>query len=298
MLFKCMKTNKHFEFYINKPLKDFCTFKIGGDAKYLFIVHSIKGLKKAVKWCLKVKTKFKIIGCGANILFDDRGFDGAIIVNRADKIWGANVNVVADAGCGIGRLINWAKNKHLSGLEHFAAIPSSLGGAITNNLGAWGHEIAETVKWVKGFFVINGKFKRAKFTGNECKFKYRSSIFKTNNFIITKAKLHLAPDKAEKIERNFKQALTKKQESQPIDLPSAGSIFKRTTVIPAKLIDESGLKGLSVGDAQISIKHAGFIVNLSSASSQQVKFLIKLIQDEIYSKCSATLEREIEYVEF
>lgn len=332
------------EKYLCKSLKQFCTFKIGGNAKWVFVVHSLRQLKQSVAWCMQNNTKFKVIGFGANLLFDDAGFDGAIIVNKANNIKIFGQKIVAASGTSVAELINRVKQKSLSGLEFFAGIPSTLGGALTNNLGAWGQDIANLVVWVKGFYIdtaninsqmqtpgvtshnakgtqiptqiainnanndlnsslSNGKNKKIKFKTiklkqNLCGFEYRNSLFKTKqNFIITKAKLCLNHQSKATIQANLTAALNKKAATQPIDKPSAGSVFKRTHIMPAKLIDECGLKGKTIGKAQISTKHAGFIVNLGNATSQDVKTLIKQIEDKIYSKYGIPLEREIEFVQ-
>lgn len=296
---------KHIEIYQNKSLKNFCTFKIGGIAKLLFVVYSIKQLKQSIRYCLNNKLKFKVIGCGANLLFDDKGFDGAIIVNHCSRCFLISNRILVESGLSIAELINISANKGLSGIEFFAGIPSTLGGAIVNNLGAWNHEISSCVISVYGFFAKANKnnkaFKTVKLAKKQCGFGYRTSRFKDKdftNFIITKIKLKLEKSSKSLILDNIKSVLNKKCRSQPTDKPSAGSIFKRTDVIPAKLIDDAGLKGTKIGDAEISTKHAGFIINLGKATSKDVKDLITHIQNEIYAKYSATLTREIEYVEF
>lgn len=296
---------KHIEIYQNKSLKNFCTFKIGGIAKLLFVVYSIKQLKQSIRYCLNNKLKFKVIGCGANLLFDDKGFDGAIIVNRSSRCFLIANKIWVESGLSIAKLINKSANKGLSGIEFFAGIPSTLGGAIVNNLGAWNHEISSCISSVYGFFAKTNKnnkaFKTVKLAKKQCGFGYRTSRFKDKdftNFIITKIKLKLEKSSKSLILDNIKTVLNKKCCSQPTDKPSAGSIFKRTDVIPAKLIDDAGLKGTKIGDAEISTKHAGFIINLGKATSKDVKDLITHIQNIIYAKYSATLTREIEYVEF
>ena len=296
---------KQIEIYHNKSLKDFCTFKIGGSAKLLFVVYSIRQLKLSICYCLDNKLKFKVIGCGANLLFDDNGFDGAIIVNRCSRCFLISNRILVESGLSIAELINISANKGLSGIEFFAGIPSTIGGATVNNLGAWNHEISSCINSVYGFFAKssnkNKAFKTIKLTQSQCEFGYRFSKFKGedfSDFIITKIKLTLEKSTKSTILNNIKTALNKKCSTQPTDKPSAGSIFKRTDVIPAKLIDDAGLKGTKIGDAEISTKHAGFIINLGKATSKDVKDLITHIQNEIYAKYSATLTREIEYVDF
>lgn len=287
---------KKIEFYTNKSLKNFCTFKIGGNAKYLFVVYSIKHLKSAIVWCKNKQIKFKVIGLGANLLFDDLGFDGAIIVNKTSKIKVCGNCILSFSGTTVAELIAKTKKHHLTGFEHFAGIPSTVGGAIVNNLGAWGFNIGQFVKYVK--LIDTQTLKTKKLCFNQCNFGYRSSVFKGKNGIILSVKFSLKKAQKQQIESNLKTALAKKTSTQPTNLPSAGSVFKRTSIIPAKLIDELGLKGTTIGGAQISNKHAGFIVNIGSATSNDVKQLIKLIENELFLHYSATPIKEIEFVDY
>lgn len=287
---------KKLEFFNNISLKDFCTFKIGGNAKYLFVAHSPNQLKAAIVWCKRKNVKFKVIGLGANLLFDDLGFDGAIIVNKTNKIKICGNFVWALSGTTVAELIAKTKQHDLSGFEHFAGIPSSVGGGIVNNMGAWGFSIGQNVEYVK---VLDVKtLKTHKYNYNQCQFDYRSSIFKSKKCVVLMAKFKLKKAARQEIENNLKTAITKKTTTQPTNKPSAGSVFKRTDFIPAKLIDELGLKGKTIGGAQISTKHAGFIVNIGSATSKDVKELIKLIENELFLHFSATPTKEIEFVEF
>lgn len=304
---------KKIEVYKNASLKKVCTFNIGGNANFLFKVHTNNAIKKVVKHCYAQNIKYKVIGCGANLLFDDLGYNGAIVVNCAKQCKIKGENIVANAGIKMAELIDITKKHNLSGLEAFAGIPSTLGGAVFNNLSAWGHELANIVVYVKGFYVPPKKadivsyktskntntkyFKTYTLSNKECKFKYRGSVFSSGNFIITQVKLKLDKSNKSRIEQNIKTALTKKQTAQPLGYPNAGSVFKRSNILPAKLIDEAGLKGTTIGGAQVSTKHAGFIVNIGNATSKDVKALIAKIEEVIYAKYSATLEREIEYVD-
>lgn len=287
---------KKLEFYTKISLKGFCTFKIGGKAKFLFVVHSPNQLKTAIVWCKRKNVKFKVIGLGANLLFDDLGFDGAIIVNKTNKIKVCGNYVWAFSGTTMAELIAKTKQHNLTGFEHFAGIPSSVGGGIVNNLGAWGFTIGQNVENVKVLDVET--LKTHKYNFNQCKFGYRSSVFQSKKCVVLMAKFKLKKAPITEIENNLKTALIKKSTTQPIDKPSAGSVFKRTNFIPAKLIDELGLKGTTVGGAQISTKHAGFIVNIGSATSNDVKELIKLIENELFLHYSFTPTKEIEFVEF
>ena len=288
--------NKPVEIYKNKPLKELCTFKIGGNAKLVFVCYSKADLLNVCEYCNNKNIKFKIIGFGANLLFDDNGFDGAIIVNKSNKITFKNNSIYAETGINIGNLINKCYTRSLSGLENFAGIPSTLGGAIVNNLGAFNSEISNFIEYVEAY-KKEDLSKSYKFSKLDCNFEYRNSIFKGNdNFIITKVKLSLKPEEKSLIKAKITETISKKSSTQPLNSPSAGSIFKRSNIIPARVIDELGLKGLSIGDAQISLKHSGFIINTGNATCKDVKNLIEIIKKEVYLTYGEILEEEIEFV--
>ena len=287
----------NFEISNNVPLKDFCTFKIGGSAKFLCVAKDNTQLINVCKYCLTHNIKYKVIGLGANLLFDDLGFDGMIIVNRSANIFFTNSNVYADSGVNVTNLIMKCYFRSIGGLENLSGIPATVGGAIVNSLGAFNTNFSDYVEWVECYHKDNLN-KKIILKHDDCKFGYRTSIFKSNDYIITMVKLNLRADEKEIIHQRIINAVTNKNEVQPLSLPSAGSVFKRGNIIPAKVIDELGLKGIKIGGAEISTKHAGFIVNTHSATSQDVMNLIDLIKNEVKDKYNETLDTEIEIVEF
>ena len=285
------------DFKKDVDLKKFCTFKIGGSAKLLYIAENTKSLIEVCHFCNRNAIKFKVIGLGANLLFSDNGFDGAIIVNRTNKVKFLKTNVVVDSGARVGSLITKCMLRSLSGIEKLAGIPSTVGGAVVNSLGAFETEFSDCVEYVE-CIDLDHPTKILRLKQADCGFGYRNSIFKGKNYLILKAKLNLNTKNIAEIESNIKSVLSKKSATQPLNYPSAGSIFKRQDgTIPAKLIDQLGLKGKTVGDAQISTKHAGFIVNLGNATSQNVKELINLIQTTVLKETGKQLEKEIEFVD-
>lgn len=287
---------KDVEFYENYSLKNFCTFKIGGDAKYIFVCHTNGSLLKICNYCKDNKIKYKVIGLGANLLFDDEGFNGAIIVNKSKNLRFKNDYVYVDGGVSIGNLINKCYLRGLSGLENLSGIPSTVAGAVVNNLGAFGPEFSDVVEYVK-VAPKTDLNKVITLQKDKCCFAYRNSIFKNNDFIVLRVKIHLKKDEKHLIKERIASTIKKKVENQPLNYPSAGSIFKRTNVIPAKVIDELGLKGTKVGNAEISTKHAGFIVNLGNATSKDVKTLISNVKKEVFDLTGNVLENEIEFVD-
>jgi len=286
----------NFLVFENESLKKYCTFKIGGKAKYVYICNTNSALVSVIRHCKNKNIKFKVIGMGANILFSDNDFDGAIIVNHTKNIKFNKTNVYADSGVNVTNLIQKCYLRSLSGLENLAGIPATVGGAIVNNLGAFGCSFDECVEYVK---AIDGKNpdKIIKLNKKDCDFKYRHSIFQNSSLIILKVKLNLKKDDTTLIKKRISNAVHKKVSTQPINYPSAGSVFKRGNLIPAKIIDELGLKGTRIGDAQISTKHAGFIVNLGNATSNDVKQLIKLVQTKVFENYGYVLQSEIEIID-
>ena len=288
---------ENYSHLLDADLKKFCTFKIGGKAKHLFIVYSITTLLDVCSICNSHNIRYKIIGQGSNLLFDDRGYNGAIIVNKSENFIFRKTYLYCDAGVNLNALINASMNKNLSGLEFFAGIPSSVGGAIVNSLGAFNHQISDLVEEVI-CYKKSDPIKRIILSKEDCKFGYRTSIFKDDKFIITRVKLKLTTDEKSRILDRMKKCLNRKLMTQPIDKCSAGSIFKRSTLIPAKIIDELGLKGKQIGGAEISNKHSGFIINKENATSIDVQNLIKYINDVVYQKYNQKFELEIEIVPY
>ena len=296
LMFLMINFNEN-NFLKNENLKKYCTFKIGGNAKFLFVANSIKSLIDVCQYCKEHNIKFKIIGFGANLLFDDLGYNGAIIINKTNKIVFKNNFAYTDSGVAISKLINKCILKNLSGPEKLAGIPSTVGGGVVNSLGAFDVNLSDFVDYVE-CYKLDDLTKKLRLSKEECCFGYRSSIFKNGNFLITKVKFNFQPKSNVAIRENMISALEQKSATQPLNFPSAGSIFKRCKIIPAKVIDSLGLKGKRIGGAEISSKHAGFIINTDNASSNDVKQLIDEIQQKVKEKTNVTLEKEIEFVEY
>ena len=271
-------------------LKKYSTFKIGGPAKFFAEPKSIADIRELLMFCKKNNEKFFILGNGSNILFSDNGYDGLVM-----KI-GKNL----EAGKSLHDVIQTAAKKGLGGIEKLDGIPGTLGGAIYMNAGAHGQQISDCIKSVVSVTNYGGIITR---TNEECKFSYRSSIFKRLlDEIIVSAEFDFVPMPEEIINKNRKEVLAWRREKQPLKYPNAGSVFKNPTsnlpltdshLSAGYLIDSCGLKGCRVGDAQVSELHANFIVNRGSATAADVKALMKKIVQEVKKKHGIVLEPEI-----
>lgn len=282
-------------FKINEPLSRHCSFKVGGNAKFFVIAHSIDALLDCLEICKKHSIKYQIIGGGSNILFDDLGYNGLIIKYDDNTILFKNDLLQASSGCTMTELIQYCKKFQLGGFEFTIGVPAMLGGAIVNNFGAYNQEISTYIKHIT--ILKNNQIKYL--SKEECNFNYHSSNLQNQKLIVLGATFSLPYQNIELTQKKMLQYINKRKDSQPLNLPNAGSIFKRTTdIIPAKLIDQAGLKGTTVGGAQISNKHSGFIVNIGNAKSKDIITLINLIKNKIYQKYSVDLINEIEYLSY
>ncbi|MBQ7880598.1 MAG: UDP-N-acetylmuramate dehydrogenase [Clostridia bacterium] len=280
---------------LNEPLKHHSTLKIGGDAKYFACAKTIDALLDVLYTCKQHSLPHKIIGNGSNMLFDDLGYNGAIIQYNDNFKKIKDNKLYASSGANLSELIQYSTQHNLGGLDFAIGVPAQLGGAIVNNLGAYNHEISTYIEHIT---VLRNK-QIVYLTKNDCDFNYHSSIFQHNNDIVLSAIFNLPTQDKSATQAKMVEYIAKRRSTQPLDLSNAGSVFKRKgSIIPAKLIDDAGLKGLQVGDAQVSTKHAGFIVNLGSATSNDVLQLISLIKQKIYDKYLIKLELEIEYLPF
>ena len=287
----------------NEPLANHCTYRIGGPARVLFLAANEREIVAGIEIAKEKNFKMMILGGGSNILFSDRGFDGLVLklANNFIKIAEEKENravVLAGAGAPLAALVKFALDNSLAGMEWAAGIPGTAGGAIRGNAGAFGREIGAAVLRVRAL-EISGKSIVPAIVGKEdCAFGYRESVFKRNkNLVITAAKFVLEKGNANEIADKIKECAEKKRISQPLDFPSAGSVFKNPEgFFAAKIIEDCGLKGRSAGGAQISEKHANFIVNRGNARADDVLALIAQIKAAAKEKFAVDLKEEIEIV--
>ena len=273
----------------NQPLSLYSSFRIGGPADWFHQSESEKDLKEALVFCQEKKIPFLILGGGSNILFSDKGFRGLAIKIKNEKLKVRDNKITAKAGVFLNKLIKVAAENCLGGLEFLAGIYGTVGGAIAGNAGAWQENIGDKVKRVR-ILDENHQFKWL--NQQACQFDYRQSRFKKNKEIILEAEFELTRDEQSKIKQRIKENLIKR-EKQPQE-PSAGSVFINPKPESAGyLIEKCGLKGKKIGKAQISEKHANFIVNLGGAKALDVLELIALAQKKVKEKFKITLQPEI-----
>lgn len=284
------------EYRTNVKMADYTTFKIGGDADFMCSPKNIAELKSLINWCIKNNFPYFVIGKGSNLLVSDSGIDGVVISlsNFDDIKLISAIEIECSAGCKLSKLCSFALENSLSGLEFAWGIPGSVGGAVYMNAGAYGSEISNCITECT-YIDEGGQIVTADVSA--LNLGYRCSIFSDKNCVIVSAKFKLAPSHQDIIKAQMDDLIFRRKEKQPLEYPSAGSTFKRPTgYFAAALIDECGLKGASVGDAEVSEKHAGFIINKGNATCLDVLTLIKKVSQEVYLQKSVNLEPEVKII--
>ena len=293
------------EVKINEPLSKHSSFCIGGNANFAFFPKSKEQLIEAVESCKRENIEFKIIGKGSNILFDDNGYNGAIIftsgVCSTEYIYKTDhVVIIAECGKSITELSAEAGKKHcLTGLEFSYGIPGTVGGAVFMNAGAYGGQMSDLVLQTEYYDTVSKEIRVVR--SEEHDFDYRHTIFMTHpEYIILSTTLKLTVGNAEEIFNAMSRNMTSRKEKQPLEYPSAGSTFKRpgNGLFAGKLIEDANLKGFSIGKAQVSQKHAGFVINIGGATSSDVLALIDHVKKTVKDKFDVTLECEMIYIPY
>lgn len=288
------KFGKVFE---NVSLKNYNTYKVGGNAKYLSIPSDKDNLVELIKFLKKEKIKFFILGNGSNLIFSDNLFDGVIIkLENLNKICIDKTRVVAESGVMLPKLAMHTINNNLKGLEWATGIPGTVGGSVVGNAGAYKSCMFDFVEKVT---VINENNEIVVLEKEDITYTYRHTSFKDNkSLIILDVTFNLEyGDKEESIEI-VKRRLQKRKETQPLEYPSAGSVFRNPEGDASGRIIEQDvcLKGMSIGGAKVSEKHANFIINTGNATGGDIKNLIKYVHDEVLNKTGIDLIVEQEFV--
>lgn len=273
------------------------TFKTGGNADVFITVSDEESLTGLCRRAAAEDMPVFILGNGSNVLVDDKGVRGAVISlggKFKDIRREGGEGIACGAGASLASVCTFAQKCCLSGMEFAWGIPGSAGGGAFMNAGAYGHSISEVIfscEYVK----TDGT--KGTLSGDKLDFGYRHSAFSGGGYIITFLHLKLKSGDRDKISEQMAELLGRRKAKQPLDLPSAGSVFKRPEGhFAGKLIEECGLKGRSVGGAAVSEKHAGFIVNKGNATSGDIEELIKIIQDTVYGRTGVKLECEIKFI--
>lgn len=279
---------------LNEPMSKHTSFKTGGNAKLFVKAYSISEIKNVLKVVKENKIPLFILGNGTNLLVKDEGFDGIVLQIKLNDINIVDNIVTADSGVKNAVLSNKILEKSLIGFEFASGIPGTIGGAIKMNAGAYGNEMKDIVQEVT-YIDFDGNVNTI--SNEQCEFEYRNSIFFKLNCVILQTKLKLEYGNKEEIQNKIKELAIQRKEKQPLEYPNAGSTFKRgEDFITAKVIDECGLKGYSIGGAEVSQKHAGFIINKNNATSQDILNLIKYVQSTVKEKTGKEIKLEIEVI--
>lgn len=291
------KLNKE-NLYYNEPMAKHTSFKIGGPADVFIKVDNIEELKETLDLSKQNQIPLTIIGNGSNLLVTDKGIRGITAKLNLKDIKIKNENnkqiIKVDAGVPVGLLAQKLLKEKITGFEELSGIPGTIGGAVIMNAGAHGKELKDILKKVTAM-DYNGNIHE--FTNEECLFSYRNSRFQKEKYIILQATLILEKGNSQEIKEKMDEYMQFRKEKQPIEYPNAGSTFKRgEDFVTAKLIDEAGLKGYKVGGAQVSEKHAGFIVNVDNATAKDVIELTDYIKEKIEEKFGKKINLEIQII--
>lgn len=280
-------------FLENQSMKDYTTFEIGGNCEVIACPKSLNELKVVMLNCKEKQLPYFILGKGSNLLVSDKGCNKICIsTSNLTKIKLVDeTTIYCESGVSVAKLCKFALENNLSGLEFAFGIPGSVGGGIYMNAGAYGGEMKDVVSSSE-YINSDGEIKSLK--GKELDFSYRHSAFCNMDVCITSSMFSLKKEDVKKIKDKMYEFLGRRKDKQPLSYPSAGSTFKRPEgAYASALIEECELKGLSVGGAQVSKKHSGFVINTGGATCEDVEELIKLVQKEVFEKTGFKLETEV-----
>lgn len=283
---------------LNESLKLHTTYKVGGNCKYFITPKDLNELIDLVKYLREKNIKYMILGNGSNTIFSSKEYDGVIINLTNLNSMSIDKNIInVEAGYQLIKLSMDALNNSLSGLEFAAGIPGNIGGAVFMNAGAYKSDMSKLIKTVT-FLDENLELKTLK--NEELDFSYRKSIFQKRNCIIISTVLELIPGNKEEIKELMDKRKKRRLSSQPLEYPSAGSVFRNPSedIFAGKLIEDLGLKGYKIGGAKISEKHANFIINDGDATGEDIKALIDLVKEKVKERYNIELHVEQRFINF
>ena len=283
------------EYICNEPMSRHTTFKIGGSADLFVKIKSVDELKTVINLTKKFEVPYFIVGKGSNLLVSDKGIEGVVIsLDGLDSIVIDGNTVVCGAGASLMAVCQHTQKASLSGLEFAYGIPGTVGGALYMNAGAYGGEMSQVILSAT---AIDSNGIVIEFSLPDMKLGYRTSAFKNTDLIITSVTLRLKQGNADEIKSTMDDFFSRRRDKQPLEFPSAGSTFKRPEGhFAGALIEKNNLKGVSVGGAEVSEKHAGFVINKGGATCDDVMALIEKIQNTVKSADGVDLECEVIFV--
>ena len=276
------------------PMARYTTFRVGGPADVMVNIADTREIATALRAAKQAGVSTTIIGNGSNLLVRDGGIRGLVIrlAGECASIRREGNTLYAKAGISMSAAAQFALSEGLSGLAEIAGIPGTLGGGAIMNAGAYGGELSQVITRVEGISLSDGK--PVSFEGSELGFSYRHSAMMDAGVIITNVVMELTPGDPDVIRARMDECARARREKQPLNFPSAGSTFKRPAgMFAAKLIDDCGLRGLRIGDAQVSEKHTGFVVNLGHATASEILELMEEIKSRVFEATGVTLEPEV-----
>jgi len=307
-----LKINKDIRVEENVDMSKHTSFKAGGKAAFMVEAGSIESLKQILRLVSEKNIPHMVLGNGSNTLFKDSGYDGVVIKlasgpfsevkllddinnDKLSRISGKEITVSAGSAVLLSSLAKILLSHGISGFEFASGIPGSLGGALFMNAGAYGGEMKDIVQSVKAISP-DGKEEKI-FSNKEMNFEYRHSILEENGYIAVEAFLHLPMGDKKEIDEKMKDLAQRRNSKQPVSYPSAGSTFKRPEgYFAGKLIEDAGLKGVTVGGAQVSTLHSGFIINKGGATATDIIQLITLVQNRVYDEFGVMLHPEVRII--
>lgn len=285
------------EFFYDEPMRNHTSFCLGGPAKLLIKPKDEEALIEILREIKKNNYNFYILGNCTNIIVKDKGFDG-IIIKLKNKLKDlkkvSDTEIYAGAGVSLKKVSEFAMENSLTGLEFAHGIPGSLGGGVVMNAGAYDGEMKNVIKSVR---LLDENFKVIEVSCQDMNFSYRHSLVQERDLIVLGATFSLSPGNKDDIREKYEEFDKRRAEKQPLDLPSAGSTFKRPSgYFAGKLIDDSGLRGFTHNGAGISEKHCGFVVNKNNATAKDVLETIEIVQKVVHDKFGVNLEREVKII--
>ncbi|MDD4377000.1 MAG: UDP-N-acetylmuramate dehydrogenase [Eubacteriales bacterium] len=282
---------------IDAEMKDFTSFKTGGKAAVLVIPKSVDQLQYVLKTLEAEKIKHMVLGNGSNILFTDKGYDGVVVKlgNEFGEIYTEGESVIAGASALLSTVSKFALREGLTGMEFASGIPGTIGGAAFMNAGAYGGEMKDIIDKITIIKADGSEIKDL--VVDQLNLGYRQSVLQETGDMVLSVRLNLKKGNIESIEEKMKDFMKRRNDKQPVNYPSAGSFFKRPEgYFAGKLIEDAGLKGLTVGGAQVSTLHSGFVINVGGATATDIVDLMHLIQNTVYDKFGVKLEPEVRII--